>query len=147
MYSVSQKKNKIKKNKLGSYDLISLDGFVMSSKKGFKVNNQVIRNIKVVDQDIAHILVYNKVKHNYSALINLLTELLTSDDDSGEALREALNHIEKFRLEIKNKYREYLKRKELEMMSKELVLLKKEAEKRLIELNENIKNLSSGKSR
>ena len=28
-------------------------------------------------------------------------ELLTSDDDTGESLREALNRIEKFRQEIK----------------------------------------------
>ncbi len=147
MYSVSQIKKKFKKNKVDGYELINLDGFIMSSKKGFKINNQVIKNIKVVDKDIAHVLVHNKVFHNYEKLIAILTELLVSDDDSGSDLREALNQIERFRLEIKNKYRNFLKQKELEKMSKELVALKKEAEKRLIEMNMQINELANGKSR
>ena len=67
-------------------------------------------------------------------LINLLTDLLVSDDDSGDSYREALNQIEKFRMEIKNKYRRYLKKNELEKMSKQLMTLKKEATKKIIEL-------------
>ena len=46
----------------------------------------------------------------YDKLIKYLTELLVSADDTGDAMREALNQIEKFRLEIKIKYRKFLKR-------------------------------------
>lgn len=144
MYSVSKLKKK--KQVVDNYQLINFDGLIMS-KKGLKINNQVIRNLKVVNEDIAHILAYDKAIYKYNKLINLLTDLLTSDDDSGDNYRHALNQIEKFRLEIKNKYRKFLKQKELEKMSRKLMTLKKEAEKRLIEMNEYQKDYSSRKSR
>lgn len=147
MYSVSQVKNKIIDKKVDSYEILGLEGFIMSSKNGFKINNQTITNIKVIDNEIAYSLVYNKVKRKYNKLIQRLTDLITSDDDSGDDIREALNQIERFRLEIKNKYRNYLRKKELEKMSRELQSLKKEAGLRLIEMNSNISSLSNGKSR
>ena len=60
-------------------------------------------------------------------LLDLLTELLVSDDDSGDTLREALNQIEKFILIIKNKYRDFLINKELNEISNKLKLIRKNA--------------------
>lgn len=147
MFSVSNKKMKFKKNKVDGYELINLDGFTMSSKHGFKIDGQIIREVKVVDKDLAHMIVYDKVKNKYSKVIDKLTDLITSDDDSGDSFREALNQIERFRLEIKNKYRKYLKQKELEKMSKQLSTLKKEAENRLVEINEQLMEYTSSKGR
>ena len=75
---------------------------------------------------------FREVFKKYDKLILTLTDLLVDDDDTGDSLREALNRIEKFRLEIKIKYRKYLKKKELEKMSKQLIKLKKEAMIRLM---------------
>lgn len=138
MYSVD---NKIKnKNKLiDKTEIIELDGFMMGSKnKTFKIDGNEVRDIKVVDTKLANALVNKQVFKKYEKLISYLTELLIDDDDSGDTYREALNQIEKFRQEIKNKYRKYLKQKELEMMSKKLVVLQKEANKRLFELQNNM---------
>ena len=146
MYSINNIKKKFKKNKIDGIELVNLDGFILSNK-GLKINNQVIRNIKVIDNDIAHSLVHDKVFYKYNKLIIKLTDLITSDDDSGDDIREALNQIERFRLEIKNKYRNYLKQKELEKMSKELSALKKAAEKRYLEFNDYFNELTNGKSR
>ena len=66
----------------------------------------------------------------------MLTDLLTEDDDgSGENYREALNQIERFRIIIKNKYRDFLLREDLEKMSKKLVILQKEANNKLLEIH------------
>ena len=146
MYSINNIKKKFKKNKIDGIELVNLDGFILSNK-GLKINNQVIRNIKVIDNDIAHSLVHDKVFYKYNKLIVKLTDLITSDDDSGNDIREALNQIERFRLEIKNKYRNYLKKVELEKMSKELSTLKKAAEIRYLEFNDYFNELTSGKSR
>ena len=133
MYTI----NNTKKEKITlKEELMNIDGFLMASKrKVFKINGAEIREIKVVNKKFANPLVYKKVLQKYNMLINLLTDLLVSDDDSGDSYREALNQIEKFRIEIKNKYRKYLKKNELEKMSKQLMTLKKEANKKIIELH------------
>lgn len=138
MYSVDNKKKN--KNKLvDKTELIELDGFMMGSKsKVYKINGNEVRDIKVMDTNLASSLVKQQVAKKYEKLIAYLTDLLVDDDDSGDTYREALNQIEKFRQEIKNKYRKFLKQKELEMMSKKLVVLQKEANKRLFEIQNSI---------
>lgn len=137
MYSVKNKKNPSRKKVLVSNNFILLDGFLMGSRnKVYKIGDSDIRKINVVSKELAHPLVSKKVSKQYEKLIQLLTELLLDDDDSGDGLREALNQIEKFRLQIKNKYREFLTQKELAKMSKQLKVLQKEASQRLLEINE-----------
>ena len=140
MYSVDNKKKN--KNKLiDKTELIELDGFIMGSKnKVYKIGGNEVRDIKVVDNKLATTLVNAQVSKKYQKLINYLTELLVDDDDSGDTYREVLNQIEKFRQEIKNKYRKFLKEKELEAMSKKLIILQKEANKRLFEIQNNVYN-------
>jgi len=138
MYSVSNTGYKNKGKLLDKTELVELDGFMMgSSRKVFKINGANIRKINVVSKKLANPIVSQKVLKRYDKLIELLTDLLVDDDGSGTSLREALNQIEKFRLEIKNKYRKFLKQKELEMMSKQLMALQKEAKIRLFQLQES----------
>ena len=133
MYSISMKKNKGKANEISE-----LDGFLMSSKNNmFNINGIDINNIIIIDRTLAYPLASRKALSKYEKLLNRLTDLFIDDDDSGDSLREALNQIEKFRLEIKIKYRKFLKQKELEMMSKKLVVLQKEANRRLMEIQES----------
>ena len=141
MYSVDNKKKN--KNKLvDKEEIIELDGFMMGSKnKTYKIGGNAVKDIKVVDTKLAVALVSKQVSKKYEKLINYLTEVLVDDDDdSGDTYREALNQIEKFRQEIKNKYRKFLKQKELELMSKKLVILQKETNKRLFEIQNNVYN-------
>lgn len=142
MYSVNSKnKNKNKNKLIDKTVLIELDGFMMGSKnKVYKIGENAVKDIKVVDKNLASNLVNKQVLKKYQKLINYLTELLIDDDDSGDTYREVLNQIEKFRQEIKNKYRKYLKQKDLENMSKKLIVLQKEANKRLSELLNNVYN-------
>lgn len=136
MYTVIAKKNMSKKL-VDKNELIEFDGFLMASKnKTFKIGDTEVREIKVINKKLANPLAAKKVFKQYDKLIVLLTELMVDDDDSGDSLREALNQIEKFRLQIKNRYREYLEQKELLKMSKQLKLLQQEASKRLLEMNE-----------
>ena len=112
------------------------NGFVLGSRnKIFKIAGMAVKNIIIYTKRLASVLVTEKVTTKFQKLVLLLTELLVDDDDSGDTFREALNHIEKFRLEIKNKYRNYLKQKELEMMSKQLSSLQKVANERLLEIH------------
>lgn len=145
MYSVSTKyknKNKLK----DKTELLDINGFMMgSNNKIFKINGSNVKNIKLIDKKLANPLVSKKVLKKYNKLIAYLTDLLFDDDDSGESLREVLNQIEKFRLEIKVKYREFLKQKDLEKMSKQLITIKKEANNKIILLQNNYLELINNK--
>ena len=146
MYQVTKEKKEIKKIQFSE----QFNGFPMgSAKKVFVIKNTNIKNIIVMNNKLAHPLVEKKVSKEYQTLISILMELLTSDDDTGESLREALNRIEKFRQEIKNKYRHFLKKKELEEMGKQLKLFQQEAQIRFIELQNAIyeMNLQQGKGK
>jgi len=142
MYSVNTER-KLK----GKMDEISIiDGFLMGgSNKTYKIQGSSIRSIKVVNTSLASSMVTDLVMKKYHTLIAYLTELLIDDDDSGDSMREALNQIEKFRLEIKNKYRDFLKKKELELMSKQLLLLQKEATERYMEIRNSFIKMNEEK--
>ena len=136
MYSINNKK--IKGKFVNKDDVLSIKGFSMgSSKKVFNIDGCDIKGIELYDKKLANPIVSSKVLKQYNKLITNLTQLLidTDDSDDGDTYHEVLNQIEKFRLIIKNKYRDFLKKKELEMMSKHLKILQKEAQNRLIELN------------
>ena len=142
MYSVH---NEVKvKGKMDDVELS--DGFLMGGKnKVFKIQGSNIKSIKVIGSSLASPMVTAIVMKKYHTLIAYLTDLLTDDDDSGESMREALNHIEKFRLEIKNKYRDFLKKKELELMSKQLMILQKEANERYMEIRNSFIKMEENK--
>lgn len=136
MYYILTNKDLSKSLIADNTKLLAIEGFSMESrKKSFQIKGSSVTKIKVINKEMANSIVSKKVFKKYERLINKLTELLIDDDDSGDTCREALNQIEKFRLEIKIKYRHFLKKKELEKMSKQLVLLQKEANRKLIEIH------------
>lgn len=144
MYSISRKKVVKKKWKFKDFEsLCNLDGFLMpSSRNGFNICNQKITYINVVDIELAKPIVRKFVSTKYKKLIKTLTELLISDDDSGDTFRLALDKIEKFRMEVKNKYRRFLEQKELEIMAKQLSSLQKQAKLEFAELQNNLLSMN-----
>ena len=145
MYTLSKKKRR-KKFYINGEELVNISHFDMKSRGSFSIEGITVKNIRIYSFELAHPLVSKSVKIRFKKLLDLLTELLVSDDDSGDTLREALNQIEKFRLIIKNKYRDFLLNKELNEMSKKLKLLRKNAEEKLIEIN-NSHVISTGKGK
>ncbi|MBE6157263.1 MAG: hypothetical protein E7160_00495 [Firmicutes bacterium] len=109
-----------------------LEGYQMPSRsKKFQVDGISIENLILTNRGLARPIIVKKVETKYNKLLMLLTELLVTDDDSGETYREALNQIERFRQIIKNKYRKFLTQKELEGMANQLKLIQMEITSRL----------------
>ena len=126
MYKVKTN-NKTSKKITNKVDFVNLDGFLMPSKKQyFIINSERIKDIKVVDNELIKAMVSKKVKAKYKRLIAKITELfLDEDGDEAGNMSEVLNRIEKFRQEIKYKYRSYLEKKEISLMAKQLRNLQK----------------------
>lgn len=150
MYSINRKQL----NKVGACidfeSIKKLDGVLMkSSGKSVSINGQEVTKIKVVSFELAKGMYQRQVGKKYDKLIKFITDLLMSDDDTGEAYREALNQIEKFRLEIKNRFRIYLEKEQLEFMAKQLSVLKRQAKMQCLELQNSYtdQNSKGGKGR
>lgn len=136
-----------KVSKKSKVTIHELDGISFGvTNKTYHINQEPIKNIVIYNKKFAYPFVKKQVEKKYNKLMLILPELLISDDEEGESLREALNQIERFRQIIKNKYRAYLKQKDLEMMSKQLMLLQKEAKNRFLEL-QNYKMISNTNTR
>jgi len=149
MYSVLKEKKAIPKSGIiANTKILDIEGFLMASNhKTFFIHDSKVRKIRIMDKELANPIASKKAFQKYHQLIALITELLIDDDDSGDGYREALNQIERFRLEIKNKYRAYLKRVELEKMSRQLTVLQKEASKKLLEIQYTPKNYENESKR
>ena len=103
-------------------------------KEKYKISDDYVYNLIIYNKKLGHPIAWKQVEKKYQKLISTIPDLLVSDDESGESIREALNQIEKFRQIIKNKYRSYLKRQELEKMANSLLVLQKNAQDRLMEI-------------
>lgn len=129
MYFLNRKKMK------DIVDDLYLSGVLFGiENRSYKIGTVVIKNLEIYDKKLAHPIAIMQVKKKYEKLMKILPDLLISDDDSGESIRHALNEIERFRQIIKNKYREYLKEKDLKLMSSQLKLLQREAKAKYLEI-------------
>lgn len=132
MYSISSRKFVNKGKLLDKTELLDIDGFLVASKRRvFEIQGANVRKIYVMNKKLVHPLVHEVVLKKYQQLMDVLAELLMEDDDDGETCREALNQIEKFRIQIKNKYRNYVKKEDLEMMSRRLSKIQRDLKMKL----------------
>ena len=117
------------------------------NKEALKIKGTSIKNIIITDKKIVLPLLKSKIFKKYQKLLNEVVILLDSEDDDGSNLLLALDKIERFRAIIKNKYRNYLEKSELEFMAHKLKILKKEIKNRYLglELDSKNKNQNRGK--
>lgn len=140
MYKINYKNNPAKVIK--QINISNIDGYTMRSKnKFFIIGEYKVSNIKIIHNNLIQIIINPIVNRKFNKLIKEITELFLSDDDSDGTIELILDEIEKFRQEIKHKYRMYLNEKELKIMSNKLKLLQKEAKlKKQNLINYNNKN-------
>lgn len=128
---------RIEQNLYFDNDIDDLINFPFGVKnKTYKIKEESVKNILIYQKELAYPLAKTQAIKKYEKLMRTLPDLLLNDDDDdGESIKEALSQIERFRQIIKNKYRSFLTKKELEQMAKKLKLMQKEAKERIIEIN------------
>lgn len=102
--------------------------------KIYKIKDDSVKNILIYQKKLAYPFAKIKAEKKYKKLMLILPDLLFNEDDDGESIIEALNQIERFRQIIKNKYRDFLTKKELETMAKKLSIMQKQAKERMLEI-------------
>ena len=71
-------------------------------------------------------MVDKKVKRRFDYLINLLSVVYENDDETGDGLELALNEAEKFRMELINKYKQYINEEKYQLLMKKIAILEDE---------------------
>lgn len=125
-----------------------LEGMDITPKKKNRFEDLIqVNKLVLIQPTLIEKLVHKKVDRHFKRLLKLVTVILDTDDDTGTALREGLNEIEKFRLEIKNNYREYMTKEELHMLAKKLTILQEELKQKIFITENIITNQKAGKLR
>ena len=117
------------------------------NKEALKIKGTSIKNIIITDKKIVLPLLKSKIFKKYQKLLNEVVILLDNEDDDGSNLLLALDKIERFRAIVKNKYRNYLEKSELEFMAHKLKILKKEIKNRYLGLELDSKNKNQNREK
>lgn len=145
-YKLLNISNKLEKQSIKHQ--ISTKGYKLPSRnKCFIIQESKVFNIRIINKKLAHPFIYKNVHKKYIRLIESITNLLISDDDTGASCREALNQLERFKSIVKEKYRIYLSQKELKEMADNLKMLQKQAKIKEMQLYENQKDFSQKRTR
>ena len=114
-------KKKLKGNT--KLDLSKIDSYLAFRMKN--CDDIVVKKIRIFNKNIAHPIVYRRVLKKYNKLMFNVSMVLNYEM-SYKSLMLSLNMIESFKREIKNKYRNFLKKDEIHEMSNTLKQIKKQ---------------------
>ena len=104
----------------------------MSSKNkidgGIKINK-----INLVEQEFIDKVLDKKISRRFKKLLELIASITENDEEPSSGLMYALDETERLKREIINKYNHLIKKEELELIDKKLMMIEKELKKRLYE--------------
>ena len=99
-----------------------IKGYSITPKKNVKFQDAInVDKMILINPTLIEKMIDKKVKKRFEYLINLITVVCESEDESGDGLYLALNEAEKFRREIINKYKNYLSEEKLMLLEKKLL--------------------------
>lgn len=128
------------------YDKIK--GYPITPKKNVKFQDAInVDKMILINPTLIEKMIDKKVKKRFEYLINLITVVCESEDESGDGLYLALNEAEKFRREIINKYKNYLSEEKLMLLEKKIAILEDELNLRIKYLSFDDEYSKEGKSR
>lgn len=123
-------------------DYNKLKGFGFSPKNSVKYDGIVVNKMVIIKPSMIEKVLKRKIKRKLDLYLKLIINFIDSEDSSsGDALREALNDLSRYKSIIKYKYKKYLDEKYLKILSRKIGLLEYELNVRLVSLkNYNYNN-------
>lgn len=142
-------KNKDSKEiKYFEYDKIS--GYNIKPNPNLKFQDAInVNKMILINPSLIEKMVDKKIKRRFDYLINLLSVVYENDDDTGEGLKLALNEAEKFRIELNNKYRQYINEEKFDLLQRKIAILEDELYLRMQFVLDKVNDIEEekGKSR
>lgn len=132
------------------FEYDKMDGYDLSPKKGMKIEDAInVNKIVIINPSLANKVASKKLDLKFRKLVKLLNVVFESDDDTGTAYHQALDEVNKLRMELINKYKKHLEDEQYDLMDKKLGILEHELKIRLYYLEQNYENTygKEGKAR
>lgn len=122
------------------FEYDKLEGYDVTPKKNKPFQDSIqVNKMILINESLIQKMIQKKLNKRFQKLLCDVNLLFESDDETGTGLREVLNQLERFKMEVKNKYRKYMEKEELLLLGKKLSILQNEAKLRLYYLeNEDI---------
>ncbi|MBP5684749.1 MAG: hypothetical protein J6X02_05795 [Bacilli bacterium] len=132
------------------FEYNKIEGYDLSPKKGIKIEDAInVNKVVIINPSLANKVAKKKIDLKFRKLLQLLNIVFESDDETGEAYRQALDEVNKLRMELINKYKKHLEDEEYDLMVKKLDILDQELKVRLYYLENTYQSSygMEGKSR
>lgn len=116
-------------------DYNKLKGFKFNPQNNVKYDGIVVNKMVIIKPSMIEKVLKKKIKRKLDLYLRLIIKFIESDDSSeGDALREALNDLSRYKSIIEHKYKKYLDEKYLNILLKKIAILDYELNSKLIAL-------------
>lgn len=117
-------------------DYDKLKGFGFSPKNNVKYDGIIVNKMVIIKPSMIEKVLRKKIKRKLDLYLKLIIKFIESEDSSnGDALREALNDLTRYKSIIKNKYQKYLDEKYLKILLKKIALLEYELNSKFVSID------------
>ena len=115
------------------FEYEKLKGYKITPNKNIRFEDAInVDTMILISPTLIEKMVEKKVNRKMSYLINMMTFISeNSDEDSEEGFYYALTEVEKFRAELYNKYKNYIREEKMILLDKKLAILEDELKLRL----------------
>lgn len=110
------------------YDKIS--GYRFIPKNNVKYDGVKVNSVVVINQSMIEKVLKRKIKNKLDLYLKLIIDYI-GDEDDGDAYREALNDLSRYKSIVLHKYQKYLDEKYLKLLLKKIAVLEFELTKKI----------------
>lgn len=114
-------------------DYDKIKGFGFTPRNNVKYDGVVVNKMVIIKPSMIEKVLKRKIKRKLDLYLKLIIKFIESEDgDNGDAIREALNDLSRYKNIIEYKYRKYLDQKYLKILLKKIALLEYELNSKLV---------------
>lgn len=118
------------KNKISKLDLNNVIGY-KTSYTNSKLSIS-IKKLVIYENFLYENIINEKLEQKFRKLIEVLINLYENETDDGSGIIKSLNEIERFKQELKNKYKDYMNKKQKAKTVRKITIMEEELKQKLL---------------
>ncbi len=94
-----------------------------------------LNNVHLFDEDLINNVIMKKINKRFKIILEFIANIYDDDSEGTTPLMQALTETEKFKRELINKERAFLKKEHLELIDKKIKLIENELKEKIYFIN------------